>query len=172
MELGLTFPLQRHLKYKALYGSEPDRRRCWDAHVITLQGRQSLLLVHCATRYTLVLWDMTRADWASLGETAVREIGLGLVEAGLPRQQAEAYLQAAGPVALTRTHGRREVAYLNRAWEDVMAADCLVDKACQRQPLLNQAVNDARCHCAGCEGWGTAREFLLRGFAEKRAGIS
>ena len=43
MELGLTFPLQRFLKQKTDDGSQPDRRYCWDAHVIDLRGCKSLL---------------------------------------------------------------------------------------------------------------------------------
>ena len=40
MELGLTFPLQRFLKRRPpAYGAEPDRRLCWDLHVIDLRGR-------------------------------------------------------------------------------------------------------------------------------------
>ena len=39
IELGLTIPLQRHLGIKALsYSEEPDRRFCWDLHVIPLRG--------------------------------------------------------------------------------------------------------------------------------------
>lgn len=46
MELGLTIPLQRHLHVKALpYGQEPDRRFCWDLHVISLRGCSSLLAI-------------------------------------------------------------------------------------------------------------------------------
>lgn len=41
MELGLTFPLQRFLKMKPpLYGTEPDRRFCWDVHNIRIRGRE------------------------------------------------------------------------------------------------------------------------------------
>lgn len=44
IELGLTIPLQRHLGIKALpYAEVPDRRFCWDLHVISLRGRSSLL---------------------------------------------------------------------------------------------------------------------------------
>ena len=47
MELGLTFPLQRFLKIKAPdCGTQPDRRFCWDLHVIELRGRKCLLAVH------------------------------------------------------------------------------------------------------------------------------
>lgn len=46
MELGLTFPLQRFLKQKTDYSTQPDRRYCWDAHVIDLRGHKSLLAVN------------------------------------------------------------------------------------------------------------------------------
>ncbi len=59
MELGLTFPLQRFLGIKApAYGTEPDRRFCWDLHVIRLRGRGCLLAVHCHSRYAFVRWDV------------------------------------------------------------------------------------------------------------------
>ena len=61
MELGLTFPLQRFLKQKTDYGTQPDRRYCWDAHVIDLHGRKSLLAVHCHSRYTFVCFDVSPA---------------------------------------------------------------------------------------------------------------
>lgn len=54
IELGLTIPLQLHLRVKALpHGQELDRRFCWDLHVIPLRGCSSLLAVHCHTRYIL-----------------------------------------------------------------------------------------------------------------------
>ena len=67
MELGLTFPLQRFLKRKPpAYGTEPDRRFCWDLHIIDLRGRSCLLAVHCHTRYTFVRWDVAPFQWADL----------------------------------------------------------------------------------------------------------
>ena len=67
MELGLTFPLQRFLKEKApVYGTEPDRRYCWDLHVIDLRGRKCLLAVHCHSRYTFVRYDVAPIAWADI----------------------------------------------------------------------------------------------------------
>lgn len=63
---------------------------------------------------------------------------------------------------LTKTHGRREVAFLNCAWNDVTAHDFMVDKSCQQQPFLEQAVNALPCRCAGEEGLAPARKHLLR----------
>lgn len=74
MQLGLTWPLQRHLHTQVPYGEPESRMFCWDLHCITLQGRSSLLLVHCASRYTCVLYDMTKADWDRLADVAQEEI--------------------------------------------------------------------------------------------------
>jgi len=158
MELGLTFPLQRFLKQKTDYGTQPDRRYCWDAHVIDLHGRKSLLAVHCHSRYTFVCFDVP-----ALFETRLRD---SLTAAGFAQPVIDGYLSSAGALSLTRTHGRREVAFLNRAWDDVLALDMAVDTATQVQPLLDAAVNARPSRCVGFDGLGTAAsriEFSLLG---------
>ena len=167
MQLGLTWPLQRLLKTSVPYGAPIDCGSCWDAHCITLHGRSSLLLVHCESRYTLVRFDLSALDWGRLETLAADEIRQGLIEAGIPEMQVTDYLKESGAVQLTRTHGRREVAFLNRAWEDVLSSDLLVDESSQRQPILNHAVNSRPCRCAGEDGIDSAQSHLEHYF-EKR----
>ena len=167
MQLGLTWPLQRLMKISVPYGAPIHRSLCWDSHCITLHGRSSLLLVHCESRYTCVRYDLSPMDWNRLDEIVTEEIRLGLLDAGIPEEQAASYLLEAGALQLTRTHGRREVAFLNRAWEDVLSADLLVDQSSCRQPLLNHAVNSRLCRCAGAEAVDTAYAHLVRYFQEK-----
>ena len=167
MQLGLTWPLQRLLKASVPYGEPIDRGLCWDAHCITLHGRSSLLLVHCASRYTCVRYDLSPMDWRCLEEIAIEEIRIGLLDAGIAEEQVAEYLQEAGEIQLTRTHGRREVAFLNRAWEDAMAADLLADPDNAHQPMLNRAVNSRPCRCAGTETIDTAQAHLIRYFRER-----
>ena len=167
MQLGLTWPLQRLLKVSVPYGEPIERGLCWDAHCITLHGRSSLLLVHCASRYTCVRFDLSPMDWSHLEELVLEEIGQGLLDAGIPVAQVTPYLQEVGEVQLTRTHGRREVAFLNRAWEDVLSADLLVDQGGFRQPVLNHAVNSRLCRCAGGDGLDTAHGHLMRYFHDR-----
>ena len=166
MELGLTWPLQRFLKKAVPYGVPRERKFCWDAHCITLHGRRSLLLVHCESRYTCVRFDLSALEWEHLQEIALEEIRCGLLEAGIEEAAVEQYLMDAGAVSLTRTHGRREVAFLNRAWEDVLSCDMLVDQSTNRQPALQYAVNSRLCRCAGEDGLASAREHLTRLFAK------
>ena len=167
MQLGLTWPLQRLLKVSVPYGDPIHRGLCWDAHCITLHSRSSLLLVHCESRYTCVRYDLSLVDWNRLEEIVWEKVRLGLLDAGLPEEQITAYLQEAGEIQRTRTHSRREVAFLNRAWEDVLSADLLVDQSSCRQPVLNHAVNGRLCRCAGADGSDTAHAHLMRYFQER-----
>ena len=163
MQLGLTFPLQRKLKLKYVpYGDPIARLFAWDLHCISLRGQDSLLMVHCASRYTVVACGLSPFDWDNIADFAAEQIRLGLLDAGLPKVTVARYLQNAGSMELTRTHGRREVAFLNRAWEDVLSLDFTVDPSTLRQPLLEQAVNARPCRCAEFDGKDSAANFLKR----------
>ena len=160
IELGLTIPLQRHLSFKALpYGQEPDRRFCWDLHVITLRGCSSLLAVHCHSRYTFVLYDLSRLEWNRLPDIFRGGLERSLSAAGFPNGSANLLCGSVQPL-FTKTHGRREVAFLNRAWDDVMAAELALDENSQGQHLLDQIVNAKPSRCVGFEGLSMASERL------------
>ena len=168
MELGLTFPLQRFLKMKApAHGTEPDRRFCWDVHVIDLKGHKCLLGVHCCSRYTFVRVDIAPFQWAGLASLFRAALGESLASAGFAQWQIERYLRRAGALRITRTHGRREVAFLNRAWEDVLALDLCLDVSSQVQPLLDHAVNLRPSRCAGFTGIGTGLERMRTVLADQ-----
>ena len=111
--------------------------------------------------------DLSFMDWKRLEGIVQEEIRFGLLDAGISELQVDAYLKEAGEIRLTRTHGRREVAFLNRAWEDVLSADLLVDQSSFRQPLLNSAVNNRLCRCAGADGIATAHTHLEQYFRKR-----
>ena len=156
MELGLTIPLQRHLRCKPpLYGTEPDLRFCWDLHVIRLRGSSSLLAVHCFSRYAFVRYAPGPGQWADLPGLFRTGLQDSLSAAGFAAPQIERYLHQAGTAQLTRTHGRRAVAFLNRAWDDVLPCDLCLDPAGEAQPLIDHAVNTRPGRCAGSSEIGT-----------------
>lgn len=160
VELGLTIPLQRHLGIKALpYGEESDLRFCWDLHVILLRGRPSLLAVHCHSRYAFVLYGLSCPDWERFPDTFREGLECSLSAAGFPAGAAELLCGNHQPL-FTKTHGRREVAFLNRAWDDVMATELALDESTQSQPLLDQIVNAKPSRCTGFNGLGMAAERL------------
>lgn len=160
VELGLTIPLQRHLRIKALpYGQEPNRRFCWDLHVIPLRGRPSLLAVHCHSRYIFVLYGLSCFDWERLPDVFREGLERSLSAAGFSVEAASLLWGGCQPL-FTKTHGRRKVAFLNRAWDDVMATELALDESTQSQPLLDQIVNAKPSRCVGFDGLGAAAERL------------
>ena len=170
MELGLTFPLRKFLKVKTpAYGTEPNRRFCWDLHVIDLRGRKCLLAVHCHSRYTFARYDVAPFQWADISGLFRECLIESLTAAGFAPEQVEEYLRQAGSTEITRTHGRREVAFLNRAWEDVLALDLCLNTSCQAQPLLDHAVNTRPSRCVGFEGLGMGLERMAATLNERKA---
>lgn len=162
MELGLTIPLQRHWKRRVPpCGREADRRFCWDLHVIPLLGRDSLLAVHCHSRYAFVLFDLSRLEWDALERTFFGGLVPSLAAVGVPANVTEDYLHRAGAARFTGTHGRREVAFLNRAWDDAAALDYCLAPASREQPLLDHAVNARPSRCVGFEGLAPAADRLI-----------
>ena len=169
MELGLTFPLQRFLKRAVPdHGREEDRRFCWDLHVIDLRGCRSLLAVHCHSRYTFVRCGVTQLQWANLPDLFQEGLLESLTAVGFSQGQVEGYLRWAGALEVTRTHGRREVAFLNRAWEDVLSLDLCLDMGQQAQPLLDYTVNTRPSRCAGSAGLGTGLERITAVLNERK----
>lgn len=167
MQLGLTIPLMKHLKIiKLPYGEEFHRRFCWDLHCIKLHNHSCLLAVHCETRYVFVLYGMNRAQWNRLPEVFLEGLSTSLSHAGIENSSIQSYLQAAGEITLTKTHGRREVAFLNRAWDDVAALDYCIDKERQSQPPLEHSINHMICNCAGYEGYGEPALRMRQSLAE------
>ena len=108
MELGLTFPMQRFLKIKTPdYGTQPDRRFCWDLHVIDLRGRKCLLAVHCYSRYTFIRFDVVPFQWSDIPKLFREGLTESLLASGFSPAKIEAYLRVAGTPEITRTHGGR-----------------------------------------------------------------
>ena len=121
-----------------------------------MYGRQSLLAVHCTTRYTFVIYDLNFSQWDNLADTFMDGLQASLLDLGISQQQIDRYFTEAGQVQYTKTHGRREVAFLNRAWNDVMDSDSAINPDEQYQPLLDSMVNTTTSRCAGYSGPGLA----------------
>lgn len=126
--------------------------------MIDLRGRKCLLAVRCRSRYTFVHYDVSPLQWADIPELFREGLTESLSAAGFARPQVESYLQKAGTFTMSRTHGRREVAFLNRVREDVLVLDLCLDTGSQAQPLLDHAVNTRPSRCVGFEGLGMGLE--------------
>ena len=150
MQFGMTIPAQKFFHMdKPPYGEKIDHLFCWELHVISIQGRNCLIGVHCGTRFSFVLADIRRQDSDRLLWMAVAEVKASLLEAGFSGQKVKAYLETAGLPKLTKTHGRSQVAYLNQAVDLTMRCQMALDPETARQPLLGELLNASPTKCTG-----------------------
>ncbi|WP_438267029.1 DUF6933 domain-containing protein, partial [Enterocloster lavalensis] len=56
MQLGITIPLQKFLKWKPpVYGEPENLFFCWDLHVIRFHGENTLMAVNASNAFTVIL---------------------------------------------------------------------------------------------------------------------
>ena len=178
MQFGHTIPLQRRLGVRGLPPpAAQDLAFCWDLHRVHLAGREGLLGVNASSRLAFFCWGLGPGQWGNLPAFALGQVGRLLRSVGVPPAAVERYLALAGPPVCTRTHGRRPVAFLNRAVDALFATGVQPDPADLPQPLLEEALNSGCCRAAGFPEKGRPRDFfradlarLLGGPADGREG--
>lgn len=161
MQFGYTIPLQKHLKIKTLpYGRPVDLCFCWEIHILTIQRHRAVLAANASSRYAVLLYNVKGADWQRLPELVTEGIRIAFSLEGLSEFDIDRYFTLAGPVEITRTHGRKPVSGLNRAVEYLRLVCPPLDMGTQYQPLASRGMNEELCHAAGYTDYGTPREFL------------
>lgn len=157
MELGLTFPLQRFLRIKTpAWGTEPGPGAfCWDPACHPPAGPR--VPAGRPLPQPLRLWSagmcplLQREDIPGLFRAGLAD---SLTAAGLSPSRVEGYLEKAGP-GLPHPHSwPREVAFLNRAWEDVLALDLCLDTERQAQPCWTAPSTPAPVGAQALRDWG------------------
>lgn len=161
MQYGLTIPLQKHLKIKTVpCGEEADFFYCWELHIIRLQGRAMLVAINVSSRFGVVLWGMKAPNWKMLEETMENGIRSAFLSEGYTEEQIKTYFQQAGQIAMTKTHGRRSVATLNRMIEYLKCLPIPMDKGELFQSIHSYEINRELCHATAFSDYGLPIEFL------------
>lgn len=159
MQLGITIPLQRFLcRRRPEYGEVDDFFFCWEAHRVVLDGTDVLLLANASNRFA-ALSCLQPGDWRVWEDVALKSVRRALLASGFDGRAADAYLFFAGAPEVTRTHGRRPVAFLNVLVDKLLAAPVRVDRSCVFQSALSRFANEQLpCKAASFEGLGVAVE--------------
>ena len=170
MQLGITIPLQKYLKMKApLYGEPCDLFFCWELHVILLQGKRTLVAVNANNRYAVILSGMKALDWKVMSERFLEGLEKGLLTEGYTQDQVNRYLDLAGSIEITKTHGRKPVAGLNRMDEYLWIIPEPINHDELYQELHSKEVNRELCKAAGFQDYGYPIEFFEKDM--RRVGI-
>ncbi len=161
MELGITIPLQKFLKRQAPpYGVQEELFFCWDLHVVRYHGKDTLAVVNASNCFTSVMWDMRGDDWDKLENIGREAVCRGLLASGYTEEAVGRYFQAAGAARITKTHGRKPVAGLNRMVEFLQSAPAVPSWGELYQPLLCRFINSSTCRAAGFTVPGAPEAFL------------
>lgn len=170
MQLGITIPLQKHLKLKQpKYGEPKDLFFCWELHVIRFMGKRALAMVNANNRFFVLLAGMKAADWKVLSKRAGEAIEAGLYSEGYTVKQVNDYFNLAGPAEITKTHGRKPVSGLNKAVEWLDSTYELWDPEQMYQEDICYRINRDICSPAGFETYDHPFEFLKEDM--KRVGV-
>lgn len=163
MQLGITIPLQKHLKMKApSYGEPIDLFFCWEIHVIKYQGKNTLVAVNANNRFIVLLVGMKAADWKDLTTRVEEAIELGMLSEGYTKEQIDSYFNLAGAPVITKTHGRKPVAGLNKAIEFLYFIADPIDPDNLYQQLHCKIINKDICSPIGFEEYGYPVEFFKK----------
>lgn len=166
--MELRFPFRNSWGVAAPpYGTERELFYCWELHGIIFQGRKVLAAVNASNCYTVVLCGISREMWKKYPENAKEAIREGLLAAGYTVAEVDCYFYMAGDVAITKTHGRRSVAGLNRMMDFLWAAPIKIDENRSWQKAHCHFANTCVCRAAGFEGRGTPLEFLEKDMRRK-----
>lgn len=154
MELGHTIPLQKFLRIQPPpYGTDSRLFFCWELHRITLQSSDTLAAVNASNRFAVVLCGMDGSAWKHYREHFLEGLEQAMESEGYGREEIRAYLELAGGIRVTKTHGRRSVAGLNQMDNCLWKIPALVKKGQLFQPVHCHEVNRERCRMAGYEGY-------------------
>lgn len=170
MQIGITIPLQKHMHLKSLpYGDPVDLLYCWETHVIDFRGRKTMVSVNANNRYLVMLRGMTMMDWMMLPERLEAAIEASLRGDGYTDEQIDRYFDLAGATELTKTHGRKPVAGLNRAIELLFHCPEPVDDDRMFQKILGACANRDIYRPAGYDRYDQPVKFFYEDM--KRVGI-
>lgn len=162
MQIGITIPLQKQLKLqKPPYGEPEDLFYCWEVHVIRYQGKNTLVAVNANNRFFVMLSGMKNSDWSVMEQKVEEAIEAGLLAEGYTKEQIDRYFNLAGEAEITKTHGRKPVAGLNRAIDYLTSIPEDIDHEKGYQSFHCKEIN-ARdlCSPAGFREYGYASEFF------------
>ena len=110
MEIGLTEAVRKMASAGTLPAAREDELLfCWDLSRVDFGQRKLLVASNAATRLCAIT-RMAAADWRHIDDIPPRLVEDAVDSAGL---DARAYLELAGGVRLSKTHGRRALGCMN-----------------------------------------------------------
>ena len=151
--------MQRHVGLpRPPYGEVDDLLFCWEAHRIALGGCDMLRLANASNRFAAFAC-MQLGEWRDWERSAVLALRASLAACGFAEGSIDAYLFFGGIPVVTRTHGRRPVAFMNVLVDKLLPLALPLPSAGVCEAVLPRLANEhMACKAAGFEGIGRPAE--------------
>lgn len=159
MEIGITGALCKFLKWSKLPApQEQNLLACWDVSRVDANGLKLLLVMNVADRFVAVR-RMKGADWKKLDTIVPEAIAQAMVVGGIPDQEIRDYLELAGDLRFTKTHGPSATGALSSIADFLWAAArSRLDTSTMFQPQITFDANGLPGHCIAHKGWTFPRD--------------
>ena len=143
MELGLTTAVQNKIKDLHLVQAEKsDPRFWWEVNLTKLGTRNALVIVHPSSRYCMIYSKLKPSVWKNLSGFVTEAITDAFLREGFSEEDAKQYLDMAGEVIFTKTHGRKATGGLNRITSDLYYFNYDLDLDSMYQEHITYLLND------------------------------
>ncbi|MCR5321311.1 MAG: hypothetical protein K6E48_08930 [Lachnospiraceae bacterium] len=143
MELGITTAVQNKIKDLHLEQSgNSDSRFWWEVNLTKLGTQNALVIVHPSSRYCMIYSNLKPSVWKNLNEFVTEAISDAFLREGFSEEDAKQYLDMAGEVIFTKTHGRKATGGLNRITSDLYYFNYDLDLDSMYQEQITYHLND------------------------------
>lgn len=161
MEIGATKAVQDRLKTIQINdASDASLVFCWDTHLAKIQRRNVLFIVNASSRFTIAMTDIEPRNWKNYNLYVTSVIRGVMLDMGYSEEQIKQYFKLSGAVTVTKTHGRKSVAGINRMVLVAEWIDVGLEKDIKYQRELSEALNEDICKPAGHDDYAYPIEFF------------
>lgn len=127
MNIGITKKLIDKLKIKVDKGDETSDIFSWSVNLITLNRKNTVVVVNDYSRYGFVLYGLKIKEFNNLDKLIIDGIKKSLKSLQIREDIINKYLELAGELVYTKTNGPRYVSRLNKACERTYYFEELLD---------------------------------------------
>jgi hypothetical protein len=128
MEIGLTANLKKKCNISKLpEATEENLFYCWDVDIARYKNRIVLYIANSNNRFGCIICGMKLSAYKNIADYTVMQIKDILALNGYSEEDIEAYISKAGEATLTKTHGKKAIGAMNRAFMDFLCTDHNID---------------------------------------------
>ncbi|SKC40416.1 plasmid pRiA4b ORF-3 family protein [Maledivibacter halophilus] len=141
MLIQCTKKLMDILKTKTTLIKDEKPLFSWHANLISINRRNTVVLVNDSNRYTIILYGLKSKDFKKLDEIAINAIRETLLAEGIKAEIVEEFINASPKVSYAKTKNRSMVARMNKSCDNVYSSGEILDANSINQSNVSMVVS-------------------------------